>query len=895
MSFNLLGSLTVVAFCVALAAMLRVSEAWRQVRALRDEVEALREYVARLHDYVTRSARAEVAREDRPEQAVAERAAPRVVPAPAPSETLPGAPGPSGAEASSPLRAAPVPEATGTGEGSVDDTAQLFRGAAASDAGLERRLGSRLPVWLGAIALALAGIFLVQYTIERGWLTPSRRVGLALAFGALLIAAGERVRGRAPRIAQALAAAGVADLYAALLAGVRLYGLIPPTLGFGLMAGTTALAVALALRHGPLPAILGLAGGFLTPALIGLESAGRSGSLVYLLLLDVGLLAAGRRRRWPGLAGGALGGTFLWVASSLLPGPVRFGTPALSIFLCASLALFAFSTLRPGAAADWGDEDSPQALALAAGLGGVVLMALVVGRSSFDSIEWGFFALLVAGSLVLATVAEQAYFALAIAAPAAAAAALLAWGAGLPAGELGRYLATSAGLGALVAGLSFRALLRSARPSRWATLTGLGAVVPMLLAARFGRAIGDLWLALAATLIAVLLSAATTEVARRRIPEAEADAGEIEEARTWLAASACGALAIALVLTFEREWLSIAFALVAVALIFLRERVPLRALPWLGGAFFAVAVVRLVVNPGVLHYPIGPNPVVSWLLWGYGLPCLIGFVAAARLRRERETAASVAVEAGAVAVAAAGVTLQAWQIAAPGRIVQALATGGLWAWSIQTTAWLALAVALLIAARRGERPARAFGGRILSLLGGAAALLSHGIVFNPAWSPQEVGATPILNWLLFYYGVPLALLFWIARELDGARERLSATISRAAATLLGFLLVTLEVRQLFRGSDLSVGRRSGAEDLSYSASWALLGTLLLLMGLYRGSRGLRLAALAAMLAATLKVFLYDASGLAGLYRVLSFLGLGAALLLLAWLYQRFVFHDESDA
>jgi uncharacterized membrane protein len=44
-----------------------------------------------------------------------------------------------------------------------------------------------------------------------------------------------------------------------------------------------------------------------------------------------------------------------------------------------------------------------------------------------------------------------------------------------------------------------------------------------------------------------------------------------------------------------------------------------------------------------------------------------------------------------------------------------------------------------------------------------------------------------------------------------------------------------------------------------------------------------------MLAAVSKVFLYDMAALVGLYRVFSFLGLGASLLLLAYLYQRFVF------
>jgi uncharacterized membrane protein len=51
---------------------------------------------------------------------------------------------------------------------------------------------------------------------------------------------------------------------------------------------------------------------------------------------------------------------------------------------------------------------------------------------------------------------------------------------------------------------------------------------------------------------------------------------------------------------------------------------------------------------------------------------------------------------------------------------------------------------------------------------------------------------------------------------------------------------------------------------------------------------LRHAAAAIVLMVVFKVFLIDASGLTGLYRVASFLGLGITLLLLAWLYQRYV-------
>jgi len=50
-------------------------------------------------------------------------------------------------------------------------------------AGWEQRLGARAFLWIGAITLALAAVFLVRYSIEEGYLSPEVRVILAALFG----------------------------------------------------------------------------------------------------------------------------------------------------------------------------------------------------------------------------------------------------------------------------------------------------------------------------------------------------------------------------------------------------------------------------------------------------------------------------------------------------------------------------------------------------------------------------------------------------------------------------------------------------------------------------------------------------------------------------------------
>jgi hypothetical protein len=54
---------------------------------------------------------------------------------------------------------------------------------AAKKVSFEQRFGKRLPVWIGGIALAFAGLFMVKYSIDAGILTAGLRVILGVAFG----------------------------------------------------------------------------------------------------------------------------------------------------------------------------------------------------------------------------------------------------------------------------------------------------------------------------------------------------------------------------------------------------------------------------------------------------------------------------------------------------------------------------------------------------------------------------------------------------------------------------------------------------------------------------------------------------------------------------------------
>ncbi|MFP5284258.1 MAG: DUF2339 domain-containing protein, partial [Thermoanaerobaculia bacterium] len=107
--------------------------------------------------------------------------APRAAPPPPPEPAVPVPPPPARPSSPGPFSQPPAPP---PGEG---ETVQAMPSPAPPPpafqpptppvarpaAGLEERLGARLPVWIGSIALALAGAFLVKYSFEQGWLSPA--------------------------------------------------------------------------------------------------------------------------------------------------------------------------------------------------------------------------------------------------------------------------------------------------------------------------------------------------------------------------------------------------------------------------------------------------------------------------------------------------------------------------------------------------------------------------------------------------------------------------------------------------------------------------------------------------------------------------------------------------
>ncbi|MDQ3414570.1 MAG: DUF2339 domain-containing protein, partial [Verrucomicrobiota bacterium] len=164
----------------------------------------------------------------------------------------------------------------------------------------EAFMGVKLFAWLGGLALFLGVVFLVKYSFENNLITPLGRIMIGGAVAASLLALGwSLARGRYRVTAQSLCATGIVILYADFFAAHSFYALISLTTAFFAMAAVTLFSFLLAVNLGAqVIVILGLLGGFLTPALLPSVSDNAPALFLYIALLDLGVAAVALRRRW---------------------------------------------------------------------------------------------------------------------------------------------------------------------------------------------------------------------------------------------------------------------------------------------------------------------------------------------------------------------------------------------------------------------------------------------------------------------------------------------------------------------------------------------------------------------------------------------------------------------
>ncbi len=272
----------------------------------------------------------------------------------------------------------------------------------------ESLVGVKLFSWIAGIALLLAAVFFLRYSVSQGWLNPPVRMAIGIVVGiGLLVLCELKAARRYPVTANAMDASAIAILFATFFAARALWNLIGAVPAFLLLVLVTAVAVLLAVRRDSIfIALLGLLGGFATPALLSTGENRPISLFSYLLLLNAGLAWVALKKNWPLLTTLSLVFTVLyqwgWVVKFLTASQLPI---AMVIFLVfpilgfAAVALRRRDKTRRGAATLYGQAGNIGALLP---LLFALYVAAVPGYGSNYGLLFGFLFLLDAGLLAVA-------------------------------------------------------------------------------------------------------------------------------------------------------------------------------------------------------------------------------------------------------------------------------------------------------------------------------------------------------------------------------------------------------------------------------------------------------------------------------------------------------------
>ena len=770
------------------------------------------------------------------------------------------------------------------------------------------RIQENWMVWLGGACVALAGVFLARYGIEQGLLGPKVRVAAGLITALALYVAAEWMRiktGSSSPVFAALAGGGAITAFAAVLSAVHLYHLFSPGFAFGLLAVVAVVTMWLARLHGPVLAAIGMLGAYCVPLLVSSGSGNLLGALIYSLIITMSVLLLLRYVYRPWLWLGVLAGALGWWLLSLTSGQVDgWRGPYL-----AALAYLVFAVV-PG---DWAlrgtGAGSPAAMAaekfLLPGVLPIVaaqcISMLHEGFHSGSLSTWSYLAPVLSGHALLNW--GPLAVVLLLAARYRASLALLPWVLYVgqlvvwalmrlertpgteqwrlipwPADLQGAFLTYLAVTALLFAGMALWNLRRGVARYWWASL----AVMAPLLALVTGYLLAAdylplyLWCLLAAIFGAVFLFLGSLG-AGKHWPKA---------AVVWLFVAGHFGYTLAVGLWLQQASLTLALAVQAISLAWVIRRFDVPGLGLLLKGLLVVVVVRLTLNPWLLTYAADTH----WSLWTYGGSAACAWIAT-RLLRDFAPPLARWTEATAwhLLVLALWAECRYWLYGG-----NAFAAEFSFAEAV-VNVWLFACLGLVY--YRKSLVSNSFAvwydgySRILML----AAATNYGFILfavaesNP-WAWAHIGSRPLLNLLLPAFAGPALLALLASRLYLPALRRVAAVVAAVA----GFIWVSLEVRHLWQGNiRLDVGAGTG-ELYTYSAVWLTLAVTAILLGSWRGWRACYQAGMGVLALVIVKLFLVDMSGLEGLLRVASFMGLGLALLGIAYLHQR-LSADKTDS
>lgn len=759
---------------------------------------------------------------------------------------------------------------------------------------------------LAALSLGLGGVFMVQYGVENGLLTPIWRVIGALILGALLVGVGERLRRRygdeetpATRsLPSVFAGAGLITLFSAVLAARLLYGLTSAETTLGGLVLVSLLAVSLGWLYGSVLSAVGIIGATAAPFLVGGESDSGWLFFYYFALIAMAGLAVDSVKRWAWVSAlvliatataatvlyAATGGlihytAFLalsWLASVIIPVQSLVPTHA------GQTMLATFAGRKPRA--DFPTRIVAAMTAFVCGAG--IVLSLDAQSPTEANVAFVLIALVLGATLIWMHRAEALKDI-----PLLPAAAFV----GIPVlqaveygplfgpfvaalqpeaerGSASSFITLALVLSVVASVMSFWRMTRCADEDKTALGFALGAAV---FAPACAFVFQFLWFPAAAfgnylwSLHILVIAAVMAFMTDRALRGENSSHRQLRAALFAIAALSMLALALFVVLT--QTALTLALGVVVILTIWLDRRFDLALVGIFTKIALAIIAYRLVISPG-FFWAVRSN--TSWLVFieAYGGTLALLYVGWRLTVQRARLSVQAAIETTTWTIAAVFVCALVQRLVPeePGLLaaviaiamlaqINRLSTSSRWLW------YLRVALASVF-------------GLITLILIAVPLTITNPILYRS----NLVTGPPVFDSLALAY-LPLALVLAVgAWKIGSLGRRLRAGFAGVASLLAGYYVVC-EIRRFWRGNDLSIPGVTQPELYSYTIALVIVCATLLLLSFAKRSHALRKIAMAVTGLTIAKVFLVDISGLEGLLRVMSFIGLGLALAGLGWL------------
>ena len=688
-------------------------------------------------------------------------------------------------------------------------------------ASLEESFGTKWTVWIGGIAFALGGIFMVRHSIESGYFGPGVRIILAVLFGLVLLAIGEWTRRkswlteRLPMnnisIPAMTTAAGIVVLYASAYGAYALYGFIDGGVAFALMAFVSALGMLAAIHHGKSLAAIGFVGAYVTPLLASSSDPSIVAVIAYLIFVTASVCAFARISNWVWLVVCSAVAAPIWALLIIWQASVLEHKLEIAAYIgCLAIIFVVTYFWRAG---DFGKKEkfAKMEFVSAGTLATLGALALLLEYSAGTTAGiLGLLAVLFGMFIMLASLYSSAIFMIVIAAGLflfhiSIALFLSLEVIGSVQEVSGRdgyvFLHWQIAIASAVLIISstiwlLRNMTRNVIVAEIWSLTGT--IAPIIALILVWSRLENWYSAQFYAWWGLVLGLVFSVITLRLLMVWPARRNSLEFAAWPVAVVAVTCFSLAIVL--DGPWLTIALALTAMGTVAVACQLGVYQLVPVSSILAILLVLRSIIMPEILIGGVGETPVFNWLLWTYGIPATCFFVSARLLESLTNTHKHRQCLDAVSMILAVGLVITQIRHMFHGDVFFIFASLDLPEAACLLIAGTVMAIGYGRSAQKLKNQIMQTGSDFLAMIFFSVILVLLVLVLNPLVTKEPVGDGLLFNHLTLAYlltGLCGFVFAWDARQRK--RPAYVVTIAGIAASVLLFFWAHLAIRHIFHG------------------------------------------------------------------------------------------------